>query len=84
MLILFVVGVAFLLFGSAKLPQLAKSIGQSKKAFNEGLREAEEEEKAAALKSTQTPMSLNAPAVNSVTDEELMAELRRRAETKQV
>ncbi len=84
MLILFVVAVGFLLFGSSKLPQLAKSIGQSKKAFNEGLREAEEEEKkAAALKNTATAPNLNAPSVSAVTDEELMAELRRRAAEKQ-
>jgi sec-independent protein translocase protein TatA len=33
-----------LLFGGAKLPQLAKALGQSKKAFKEGLDEGIREE----------------------------------------
>jgi sec-independent protein translocase protein TatA len=41
--------VIFLLFGATRLPQLAKSLGQSKRAFKEGLdegeREAQKEEK---------------------------------------
>ena len=32
-----------LLFGAAKLPQLAKALGQSKRAFREGLDEADRE-----------------------------------------
>ena len=32
-------GVILLLFGAKKLPELAKSMGQSKAAFNEGLKE---------------------------------------------
>lgn len=32
-----------LLFGATRLPQLARSIGASRKAFKDGLREAEEE-----------------------------------------
>ncbi|HSS19956.1 MAG TPA: twin-arginine translocase TatA/TatE family subunit [Pyrinomonadaceae bacterium] len=35
--------VVILLFGGSKLPQLAKSLGQSKRAFKEGLEEAEKE-----------------------------------------
>ena len=35
--------VIFLLFGATRLPQLAKALGQSKKAFKDGLSEAEEE-----------------------------------------
>lgn len=35
--------VVFLLFGATKLPQLAKAIGQSKRAFKEGLDEGEKE-----------------------------------------
>ena len=34
-LIIIVIGAAVLLFGAGRLPQLAKSIGQSKKAFKE-------------------------------------------------
>jgi sec-independent protein translocase protein TatA len=35
--------VIFLLFGATRLPQLAKSLGQSKRAFKEGLDEADQE-----------------------------------------
>ena len=38
-----IVLVIFLLFGATRLPQLAKSLGQSKRAFKEGLEEAERE-----------------------------------------
>jgi TatA/E family protein of Tat protein translocase len=36
--------VIFLLFGATRLPQLAKSLGQSKRAFKEGLDEGEKED----------------------------------------
>jgi len=35
--------VIFLLFGATRLPQLAKALGQSKRAFKEGLDEADKE-----------------------------------------
>ena len=35
--------VIFLLFGATRLPQLAKALGQSKKAFKEGLDDGENE-----------------------------------------
>jgi sec-independent protein translocase protein TatA len=35
--------VIFLLFGATRLPQLAKALGQSKRAFKEGLDESERE-----------------------------------------
>ena len=78
--ILLIVAVLFLLFGATRLPQLAKSLGQSRKAFKDGLREAEEEEKADAQK-----LSSNAapPQITNMSDDELMAEMRRRAEVKQ-
>ena len=38
-----IVLIIFLLFGATRLPQLAKALGQSKKAFREGLDEAERE-----------------------------------------
>jgi sec-independent protein translocase protein TatA len=38
-----IVIVIFLLFGATRLPQLAKALGQSKRAFKEGLDEAERE-----------------------------------------
>jgi len=76
--IILVVAVLFLLFGASRLPQLAKSLGQSRKAFKEGMREAEEEENAAQLSSNAA-----APQVSSVSDEALMEEMRRRSEAKQ-
>ena len=38
-----IVLVVFLLFGATRLPQLAKALGQSKKAFREGIEEGEKE-----------------------------------------
>ena len=38
-----IVLIVFLLFGATRLPQLAKALGQSKKAFREGIEEAERE-----------------------------------------
>jgi len=77
--ILLIVAVLFLLFGATRLPQLAKSLGQSRKAFKEGMREAEEDEKA-----EQQKLSSNAapPQVSAVSDEVLEEEMRRRAEAR--
>ena len=67
----------FLLFGGSKLPQLAKALGQSKRAFKEGLSEAEE---AAELEKKQHEVSGNPAAkLSSVDDEALFDEARRRA-----
>jgi sec-independent protein translocase protein TatA len=41
--ILVIAVVIFLLFGATRLPQLAKSLGQSKRAFKEGLEEGQKE-----------------------------------------
>lgn len=77
--IILIVAVLFLLFGATRLPQLAKSLGASRKAFKDGLREAEEEEKA-----EQSKIAANTapPQVSAVTDEALEEEMRRRAEAK--
>ena len=40
-----IVLVIFLLFGATRLPQLAKALGQSKKAFREGIEEGERDER---------------------------------------
>ena len=75
--ILLVVAVLFLLFGASRLPQLAKSLGQSRKAFKDGMREAEEGE--------QAEKQLNkaeAPQINQVSDDALTEEMRRRSEAK--
>jgi sec-independent protein translocase protein TatA len=69
--------VILLLFGGSRLPQLAKSLGQSKRAFKEGLDDADEE--AARLeKSRSSSASLPASPLASVDDDELIAEARRR------
>lgn len=79
--ILLIVAVLFLLFGATRLPQLAKSLGQTRKAFKDGMREAEEEErKEQEQKQLNNP---NAPQINAMADEDLLAEMRRRAEVKQ-
>ena len=41
--LLVIAAVIILLFGATRLPQLAKSLGQSKRAFKEGLDEGERE-----------------------------------------
>ncbi len=41
--IILIVLALFLLFGASRLPKLAKSLGQSRRAFKEGLEEAERE-----------------------------------------
>ena len=41
--ILVIAVIIFLLFGATRLPQLAKSLGQSKRAFKEGLDEGDKE-----------------------------------------
>lgn len=69
--IIVVVAVIFLLFGGSKLPQLAKALGQSKKAFKEGMDEAEQAEE-------RKPDSRS--ALKSVDDEALFEEARRRAQ----
>ena len=74
--IILIVAVLFLLFGASRLPQLAKSLGQSRKAFKEGLREAEEEE-SAEKRQLDTPAN---PQINQVSDDALAEEMRRRAE----
>ncbi len=48
--LLIIAAVVFLLFGATRLPQLAKSLGQSKKAFKEGLDEGERESAREAAK----------------------------------
>lgn len=69
-IIILVVAAIFLLFGGSKLPQLAKALGQSKKAFKEGMDEAE---RADDKKSDRAKL-------DSVDDEALFEEARRRAQ----
>lgn len=83
--ILLIVLALFLLFGASRLPQLAKSLGQTRKAFKEGMKEAEEEERIEAQQKqlNSTPAAAAASQINSLSDEQLAAEMRRRAEVKQ-
>jgi sec-independent protein translocase protein TatA len=79
--IILIVAVLFLLFGASRLPQLAKSFGQTRKAFKDGMREAEEEER--VEEEQRKISSVNAPQINAMSDEALVAEMRRRVEAKQ-
>lgn len=82
--IILIVVALFLLFGASRLPQLAKSLGQTRKAFKDGMREAEEEEKADLEKRKLDTAGVASPQIDAVSDEKLLEELRRRAEAKQV
>jgi sec-independent protein translocase protein TatA len=78
--IILIVAVLFLLFGATRLPQLAKSLGQSRKAFKDGMREAEEEAEKEA-KQKQLASNAAAPQINAMSgDDEVVAEMRRSAE----
>ena len=70
-IIILVIAAIFLLFGGSKLPQLAKALGQSKKAFKEGMDESERE--------VQSKPAAHAK-LDSVDDEALFEEARRRAQ----
>ncbi len=78
--IILVVAVLFLLFGASRLPQLAKSLGQTRKAFKDGMREAEEEERA---EKAQISPNSPAPQVSAMNDEAVQEEMQRRAEAEQ-
>ncbi|MDQ3799042.1 MAG: twin-arginine translocase TatA/TatE family subunit [Acidobacteriota bacterium] len=81
--ILIIVAILFLLFGATRLPQLAKSLGQTRKAFREGMREAEEEERTEQeqkrLQNAQNVTNLNSASASELDDETLFEEARRRA-----
>ena len=69
MIIVLVVAAIFLLFGGSKLPQLARALGQCKKAFKEGIDDADHDDKAKP-----------GGSLSSVDDEALFEEARRRAQ----
>lgn len=70
-IVVIVVGAIILLFGGSKLPQLAKALGQSKKAFREGIDEG-----------NSPPDSRS--KLDAVDDEALFEEARRRAAQKKI
>lgn len=78
--IIFVALIVFLLFGASRLPELAKSLGQSRKAFRDAMREAQEEEPFARATISSGPAS---PQISQMSDEELMTEMRRRVEARE-
>jgi TatA/E family protein of Tat protein translocase len=70
-IVVLVIAAIFLLFGGSKLPQLAKAVGQSKKAFKEGMDEGERDDR----------LKPDARAkLDEVDDEALFEEARRRAQ----
>ena len=81
--ILLIVLALFLLFGASRLPQLAKSFGQTRKAFKDGMREAEEEERIELQQKQINSTPVAATQINSLSDDDLATEMRRRAEVKQ-
>ncbi|MBD0372312.1 MAG: twin-arginine translocase TatA/TatE family subunit [Pyrinomonadaceae bacterium] len=77
--LLIILAIVFLLFGASRLPQLAKALGQSKRAFREGQEEAEEEQREAARKRSEIAPPSSPSQLSAVNDEELFEEARRRA-----
>ena len=69
--------IIFLLFGATRLPQLAKALGQSKRAFREGLDEAEAEAQRQQLNRAEA--AAPRAELSAVDDEALFEEARRRA-----
>ena len=67
-IVVLVVAAIILLFGGSKLPQFAKALGQSKKAFKDGIAEGE------------SGTSDSKSKLESVDDEALFEEARRRAQ----
>jgi sec-independent protein translocase protein TatA len=74
--IILIVLAVFLLFGASRLPKLAKSLGESRRAFKEGMAEAEKEFK--IEEESKKLESDTSPKVSELSDDELAAELRRR------
>jgi sec-independent protein translocase protein TatA len=70
-----VIAAVSLLFGANKLPELAKSIGKTRKAFKEGMREADEEDQTTVQKSVSP---VTKPILNEIDDETLLQEINRR------
>jgi len=70
-IIILVIAAIFLLFGGSKLPQLAKALGQSKKAFKEGMDDADRDDKI-----KPDPRA----KLDAVDDETLFEEARRRVQ----
>jgi sec-independent protein translocase protein TatA len=55
--LLIILGIVLLLFGSRKLPELARSLGKAQREFKKGMRDTDEEEPAPAKKAEEKPES---------------------------
>jgi sec-independent protein translocase protein TatA len=77
--ILLIVVALVLLFGASRLPQLARSIGQSRKAFKDAFRDGDEDDSG---HSRQISSARANAGVSSLSDEEILAEMHRRTESK--
>ena len=77
-LILIILAIA-LLFGASRLPQLAKSLGQSRNAFKEALREGQ---RRGRRHRTVPPKQIATRAASSLSDAEILAEMQRRADAR--
>lgn len=75
---LVVIAAVALLFGANKLPEFARSIGKTRKAFKEGMREADEAESQSVIRPAENK------AWASIDDETLLKEISRRQETRQI
>jgi len=51
--LLIILGIVLLLFGSRKLPELARSLGKAQREFKKGMRDTEEEEEQAPAKQAE-------------------------------
>lgn len=62
--LLLVLGLAILLFGATKIPQLGSSIGQGIRNFRRGMREVEAEEREAKKMANEKQQDDNASFLN--------------------
>ncbi|HUQ30915.1 MAG TPA: twin-arginine translocase TatA/TatE family subunit [Pyrinomonadaceae bacterium] len=69
--LLIILAIVVVLFGASRLPQLAKALGQSKRAFKEGQDEAEEE---ARIESAKRRERLRAGEPDSLDEDELASD----------
>ena len=69
--LLIILAIVVVLFGASRLPQLAKALGQSKRAFKEGQDEADEE---ARIESSKRRERLRAAEVDRLDDENLASD----------
>jgi sec-independent protein translocase protein TatA len=69
--LLIILAIVVVLFGASRLPQLAKALGQSKRAFKEGQDEAEEE---ARVESAKRREKLRAAEPDRLEEDELASD----------